>query len=60
MQSLLEEKAAQLSALSSCVSAEGFVVRLRQRFTDDEFEQCMAKFVRKGHIQVLLELADQG
>lgn len=33
------------------IGPEGFVIRLREGFDDENFEKCVAKYVRQNHIQ---------
>ena len=40
-----------IKALHTDDSKEGYVVRLAESFTYDEFEKSVAKFVRKDHVQ---------
>lgn len=39
------------SAVGGVDGPEGFVIRIADGFHNNDFEKCVAKFVRKGHIQ---------
>lgn len=49
LQTLTEELVKQESACGG--QREGLVCRVQREFNDDEFETCVAKWVRKGHVQ---------
>mmetsp|Transcript_21672 Transcript_21672/g.25635 ORF Transcript_21672/g.25635 Transcript_21672/m.25635 type:complete len:231 (+) Transcript_21672:64-756(+) len=49
---LIEQKLMiQHSSVGESVGPEGFVVRMARSFNNDEFERCIAKYVRPNHIQ---------
>ena len=49
LRELTEELVKQESALGG--SREGIVCRVQREFNDEEFESCVVKWVRKGHVQ---------
>lgn len=51
LQACLETWAKEPSAVGSAVTPEGFVVRHLGSFSDEAFQDCIAKYVRAGHIQ---------
>jgi hypothetical protein len=51
MQHLMSQQAVVKSKVSTSVCPEGFVVRSVRPIVDDEFDRCIAKFVRANHIQ---------
>lgn len=53
LQRLMDERAGLRSGLahSDDTKPEGFVVRVAGEFGDGRFDRCMAKYVRKGHLQ---------
>eukprot|EP00746_Dinoflagellata_sp_MGD_P165167 gnl/MRDRNA2_/MRDRNA2_94281_c0_seq1.p1 gnl/MRDRNA2_/MRDRNA2_94281_c0~~gnl/MRDRNA2_/MRDRNA2_94281_c0_seq1.p1 ORF type:complete len:1416 (+),score=292.18 gnl/MRDRNA2_/MRDRNA2_94281_c0_seq1:81-4250(+) len=50
-QACLETWAREPSAVGSAVQPEGFVIRRVRSFSDCAFQDCIAKYVRAGHIQ---------
>jgi hypothetical protein len=48
---LLTRRATEPSSVSSLVEPEGFVIRVNASFTDSEFPDSIAKYVRQNHIQ---------
>lgn len=49
LQELTEKLVKEESVLGG--QREGIVCRVQREFNDDEFETCLAKWVRKGHVQ---------
>jgi hypothetical protein len=49
LQDLTEKLVKEQSVLGG--EREGIVCRVQRAFSDDEFETCVAKWVRKGHVQ---------
>jgi hypothetical protein len=51
LERLLQQVAQKPSQVSSHHPPEGCVVRVSRAFSNTEFDRCVAKYVRKGHVQ---------
>ena len=51
MESWMSHAASQPSQHGNHVQPEGFVIRVARGFGAGEFDRCVAKYVRKGHVQ---------
>ena len=51
MEAWMAHAATQPSRHGNHIRPEGFVVRVARQFDTGEFDRCVAKYVRKGHVQ---------